>query len=368
MRSRVLLLGTSLALGVAAPALAQTAGPSRPLYADADQSPRDTLPPPLGRHTIARWIDVQAATLGLVYRRIDNGQHVHTLDALQWAPTLRGRVRFDAADRYALHFGIQGGRAFRLSWNGTGVGSQDFMHDLPLRHLYVSATPRAGVALQAGSLTVQRGESSEITTVDNDGYVMGERVVLTRRAGLFFDEIAVTNAWLGDDAAPSVFDRAARLDDRNYRQLVVTRRLSSGAALSAEYTAHAGRRTLRQALALRMPARLGVDLVRLEQYERVRPDRAYGVAVVAEKTLSHGVRVGGGVASVDTRYGRWNGDRYDVGEHVFGQVSAPVLGYLSLVGFYGRELHATPSTANLNRIDVQATYDVLAHWKATRRR
>lgn len=371
MRAPAFLLGAMLALVAAHPAFPQPAASARsaePAFTDTAQPPRTVTTGPARDGGLARWIDVQAATLGLVYRRIDNGQHVHTLDAMQWGPAVRARVRFDAAARYTLNLGVQGGPNFKLSWNGTGVGSQDFMHHLPLRHLYLSALPTRGLTLQVGSLPLLRGESTEITTYDNDGYVMGERVIVAQPARLFFDEIGFTNAWLGDYGTPSVFDRGRRVDDRNYRQLVATRRLAPALSVSAEYTAHDGVRTLRQALSLRAPARLGLDLLRLEQYQRVRPDRAYGMALVAEKALTPRLRVGGGYATIDMRYGPWNGDRYNVGDHVFAQVTAPVLGYLSVLGFYGRELHPAITTVNLNRIDLQVTYDALAHWKATRRR
>ena len=367
MRAPACLIGAVLALAAAAPAFSQLPAPQpAPVLAEA-QPPRTLVPSP-GVNGLARWIDVQTLTLGGVYRRVDNGQHVHTLDALQWGPALRARLRFDAAARYTLVVGVQGGTNFKLSWNGTGIGSQDAMHHLPVRHLHLSAVPVTGVTVQAGSLPLLRGESTEITTYDNDGYVMGERVVITNPKRFFFDEIGLTHAWLGDYGTPSVFGRGTRLDERNYRQVVLTRRLSPALALSAEYATHAGARTMRQALVVRAPDRLGLDLLRVEQYQRVRPDRAYGVGIVGEKIVSSRLRLAGGFASIDARHGTWNGDRYNVGDHVFAQLTVPVLGYLSCLGFYGRELHPSPTTTNLNRIDVQVTYDALAHWKATRRR
>lgn len=368
MRAHVLLVMATLALGSGTAALAQTPAPAVPLaLAESAQAPR-AVTPPAGDATLARWIDVQAATLGLVYRRVDNGLHVHTLDAMQWGPVFRARVRLDAAARYTVNLGVQGGPNFKLSWNGTGVGTQDFMHNLPVRHLYFSAAPVTGLTVQAGSLPLLRGESTEITTYDNDGYVLGERLVLAQRRRFFFDEIGVTNAFLGDYTTPSFFDRTRRADERNYRQVVATRRVAPSLAVSAEYTAHAGTHLLRQGVVVKAPSRIGLDLLRLEQYERVRPDHAYGVAIVGEKAVTSRIRVGGGFASIDTRYGPWNGDRYNVGDHVFAQVTTPLYGYVSFLGFYGRELHPAETTTNLNRVDVQVTYDALAHWKATRRR
>lgn len=371
MRADAVLAGTWLVLAIVSCtsvfAQPRPAGLPEPTHAAA-QPPRSVVPAPAPDASLARWIDIQAATLGLVFRQIDNGAHQHTLNAMQWSPTVRTRLRLDPAARYTVSLGIQGGRSFKLSWNGTGVGSQDFMHDLPLRHLYVSAAPVAGLTLHAGSLPLVRGESSEITTYDNDGYVVGERVVLTRRSALFFDEIAFTNAWLGDYTLPSVFDRTSGLADRNYRQLSATRRVSAAVSFSVDYSSHAGAQTLRQAIALRAPRRLGLDLIRLEQYARVEPDTAHGFAVVGEKSLTPRLRLAAGLASIDGRYGTWNGDRYNVGDHVFVQGTVPVLGYVSFMGFFGREVHAPETSANLNRIDVQVSYDALAHWRASRRR
>jgi hypothetical protein len=335
---------------------------------EAAQPVRPVPPPPAGDGAPGRWLDLQAGTLGLVARRIDDGAGLHTLDALQWAPTVRGRVRFDAASRYTLDFGLQGGQTFKFSWNGTGVGSQDFFAAIPLRHLYLGAVPVRGVALQVGSMPLLRGESSEITTWDNDGYVLGERVVVARRDRLWFDEVGVTNAYLGDWWAPSLFDRLDRADERNYRQVVATRTISARLSFSVEYTAHNGTRTLRQGVAVRAPSHAFFDLVRIEQYQRVKPSRDVGMAVSVEKAVMSKVRISGGFATVDPHFSSWNGDRFNVGDHLFASVTAPLFGYVSFSAFVGRELHAAPTSANLNRFDVGVMYDALAHWQASRRR
>ena len=61
-------------------------------------------------------------------------------------------------------------------------------------------------------------------------------------------------------------------------------------------------------------------------------------------------------------------DRFNVGDHLFASVTAPLFGYVNFSAFVGRELHAVPTSANLNRFDVGVTYDALAHWQAARRR
>lgn len=95
---------------------------------------------------------------------------------------------------------------------------------------------------------------------------MGERIVIARRAQLLFD------------------------DDRNCRQIVATRVVNGHVAFSADYTAHGGTHTLRQAVTLRTP-RLPVDLVRVEQYERLEPWTHYGIAVAAKADFSETIKV-----------------------------------------------------------------------------
>ena len=139
-------------------------------------------------------------------------------------------------------------------------------------------------AVQAGSLYINRGQSTEATTYDNDGYVMGERTSLKRGDLIGLDEVSVTTGYLGDLNTPSVFSRTGRMLDQNYLQVLVMRTVGSRLAVSADYSRVAGRATWRQALALRGLGPL--DAIRLELYQRAQHGPSSGIAVTADRRVA----------------------------------------------------------------------------------
>src|SRR5205085_629189 len=108
--------------------------------------------------------------------------------------------------------------------------------DFNLRQLYFDARPVDGIQIQVGGLGIERGENTEITTYDNDGYIVGERLHIARPKRLYFDDIVATRAFIGDTNQPNVFRRLHRLDEANYYQLLVRKTVNKAFGFSADYT------------------------------------------------------------------------------------------------------------------------------------
>jgi hypothetical protein len=138
--------------------------------------------PPPSPPALGRWIDLQNATLNLRYRFVDTSDGVVTTNQLQHRETLRARVKFDSRGRYALHLGVFTGVRFTSGWDNTGWGINPAQKNLAFKASYLSAQPLAGVDVEAGGLYIVKGESTEVTTYDDDGYVMGERLRYDVRA------------------------------------------------------------------------------------------------------------------------------------------------------------------------------------------
>jgi len=68
-----------------------------------------------------------------------------------------------------------------------------------------------------------RGQSTEVTSYDYDGYLVGERITLDRPGNLYFDEISITYGFLGDFNRPNVFGRLHRLGQSNYHEFGVSK-------------------------------------------------------------------------------------------------------------------------------------------------
>ena len=272
---------------------------------------------------LARWVDLQNATLNLRYRFIDNSAGTVTTNQLQHRESLRARLKFDSPGRYAINLGLFTGSRFTSGWNNTGIGMGDWQDPLTFRSVFVAAQPINGVEGQYGSMYIVKGESTEITTYDEDGYIIGERVSLRRPRELFFDELSGTVGYFSSDPAEiGVSKRVKYLDDRpNYGHFLVDKKVGSRGAVSVDFTSVDGAKTWRAAANVNTKELHAVDSILFENYKRVNHTPAYGFAVTATKAATRKLSLNGGYASIDEFYGGLNADRFHVGNRVFGMAT-----------------------------------------------
>ncbi len=204
-----------------------------------------------------------------------------------------------------------------------------------------------------------RGASTEITTYDNDGFLVGTRVSMKNPDTLFFDEITGTMAFLGDLKDPNVFNRFDRIDEVNYYHFLLGKKIGQRAVISGDYTSQWGISTLRQAIKFEVPQLKVADSIRFENYQRVEGVKAYGFAFQFDKKLHRRFSFGGGVASIDTSYGGLNGDRFKKGNRVFAVTK------ISLPQGFGTQVFVQNGFSNEFRdtngfrLDMILTYDIL---------
>ena len=290
--------------------------PQSPISAPLPEKPAAPAPP-----FLSRWLDLQNATLNLRYRFVDTSAGVVTTNQLQHRESLRGRLKFDKPGRYALNFGLFTGVRFTSGWDNTGWGINPAQKNLAFKALYASVQPVKGIEGQVGGLYIAKGESTELTTYDDDGYVMGERVSIRRPRNVFFDEISVTNAYFVGGFGPAnipVSKRFRHIDESNYQQYLVDKKIGSRVAASADFTVETGRRTVRQAVTLKVPELKVADGIIYEQYQRTNTDRAQGFALSLSKQLTKRLSLNQfGYARIDSKYGSLNADRFNIGNRAF---------------------------------------------------
>lgn len=292
------------------------------------------------------WLELQSVTFGMRYRMLENNLGSRAQNWSDHHQGLKLRLKLDPAARYSLSAVAFNGDAFAASWNLRGLGEQS-SNRVFLKQLYLTAKPRAGVEFQYGGLPIARGESSEITSYDNDGYLMGQRLTI--------GDVTLTAGYLGDLRTPSVNRRWHRLSEINYGQLLVKRKLSERLTASADFTDDDGERTLRQGIAFRPSA--GVELVRIDAYERVNGTRGAGGAITVEKPFGR-TRLAATFASVDDHYRAVNADRYGRGRRL-SLTSTTALGRdVSLQFFVTRALDDDLTMANRTRFDVHIRYEL----------
>ena len=182
----------------------------------------------------ARWLDLDAASISIRYRLV-RGTSGTRFNQAQTQDVVRGRVKLDADGHVAVGFTVQSGAGFPSSWNNTGLGTGDRRSSIFLKHLFADVTPVRGVEVQYGGLGLDRGENTEMTAYDNDGYLVGGRASLRRPKDVFFDEITVTVGYLGDLTTSNVFTRFEHLDRHNFTQILVAKRLNAHVQASTDY-------------------------------------------------------------------------------------------------------------------------------------
>jgi hypothetical protein len=320
--------------------------------------------PPASTATTARWLDLQTLSVTVRHRRIVDSSDVVRKNQLQEKTQFRARLKIDTAARYTANVGVFSGNGFTSSWNDTGVGTGDYVGSHEVKQLFLSAKPIAGLELQYGGLYVDKGLSSEITYYDEDAYLVGERVLVSRPKQLFFDEILATLGSRGDLKDSNVFRRFKSLDETDYRQVQVTRALGPHAQGSLDYTYVDAASTLRPAVIVRPPGAPGGAQVRLEIYHRYGDGAATGFDVEAGGRIER-VSVSAGYADVDPVVGRLNGDRYTLGKRVYVNASVPLPAGFSLSFFGTHTVGDNPPVSNKFRTDVLLGYNVLTALRKT---
>jgi hypothetical protein len=309
--------------------------------------------------------ELETLTLYTRYRLLENNAEVVTANQLQIKDSLRARFNIDESGRFSIHAGAFTGSSFTSSWDTTGVGTGDWSPDAYLKQLYLSAVPVRGVEAQVGGLYFIRGESTEITSYDEDGFLMGERIAVRRPRQLFFDEVSATRGAIGSITTPGVFRRLDLFAHPDYWQVEAMKHITPTWSASADVTSAFGARTIRAAVAAKFPKGAPVSAIRFEQYRRVDVNPAGGFSASAERPLASWLKLQGGYATIDQFYGGLNADRIQRGPRVFTIATLSLPAAFSVQLFATRAFETSYSVTNRTRFDAVLSYDVVA---AMRRR
>lgn len=307
---------------------------------------------------IKRWLELDGLAVSFRYRHITNNVNLHPADVGQFQFQAKGRFKFDEKGKYSVYGGVSTGNSLTSGWGSTGWGTGRAQTNVYLKQLYFDAKPVKGLEIQIGGIAPTNGENTEVTGYDNDSYIMGERVAVRNPKKLYFDEISFTNAHLGDVAKPSVFRRFKRLDESNYHQFMVRKRLNKNVAFSADYTFESGRDTFRQAVKFSIPRFRLFDTMRFENYQQVDPVTNYGFGVSGEKKVHKRLTLNTGFSRIDTTM--FNGDRYFRGNRVYAGWNLKMTRELSFNGIWIQAVGPLVGASNpRTRLDVILTFNIL---------
>jgi hypothetical protein len=359
----------------------------------------------------SRWMDLKEMSSSFRYRQAFNQGGAKTFDDGQQRMMIINTFKLDKDQKYTIHLRADSGGYFNWSYaDMAGHGFAYRQHNgwikssytpaqaaersaagkadpaglaittgtistgwrFYIRELWLSATPEKHVNVEFGSLGIERGYGSEITTFDDDGWVSGERITFKDVPHLFFNEVGYTNAYFGDIGTPNFFDRGSSLTSFNYRQVFAKKRVNKHVSFSAEYNFLGGTHTTREAALIDAKPTKAFDAVRVELYQRYNTVNLQGLnvgggdgfAVTLEKQINR--RIGGniGYADVDGDYSVYaghrvqhavglsmNGDSYGQGKHPFIHTSIKLTPFMSLFGFY---THAIDNVLDLGQQNFNA--------------
>src|SRR5262245_16246605 len=308
----------------------------------------------------APWFEAQTVTLSSRYRFVENSADEVTANQIQFKDSFRARFNVDRDRRFSINVGAFSGSSFTSSWDATGIGSGTPSAAMYVKQLYGSVAPIRGLEFQLGGLYINHGENTEVTSYDDDGYVMGERVTLRAPSRVYFDEVSFTRAGLASIDMPGVLRRFELLGHQNYWQAQLIKHVGKSVSGSADFTDVSGAETVRAAVSLRLPSGAPLSGMRFEAYRRMTSDPATGFAVIAERAVTTHARLQAGYASIDPGYGGLNADRIQRGRRIFGIATIPVTPTVNVQLFatqaFGHDFTVTSRT----RFDAVVPYDVLA--------
>ena len=305
-----------------APAATPAAAPAAAAAAQTTRRAR----PPLPRAPSRRWATSAGPTCssslsGSVIARSTTAPACSRTTRARTTPASRHASRSTRPGTTPSTPACSAARRTPAPWNNTGMGTGDPARDLHLKQLYFAAAPVSGLEFQYGGLYVARGEGTEITTYDNDGYLTGQRVTVKQPKQLWFDEVSATQAYLGDAKVPDMWNRYQRLTESNYYQVLV--RQESWEARRRLRGLHRSGRRPDVAQRDRIQGADGrARRLRFEGYARseVGPT-PFGWALTLDKKVGR-TSMSGGYASIDEHYGGLNGDYYNKGNRWFGKATA----------------------------------------------
>lgn len=330
--------------------------------------PRSSAPNPVTAGAqLHRWFELKDATLNLRYRFIDTTAGATTTNQVQHRETLRGRVKFDKSANYTLNFGLLTGTRFTSGWDNTGWGHADGQKDLAFKALYLAAQPIRGVEAQYGGLYLIRGESTEITTYDEDGYVVGQRLTVRRPERLYLDELSATVAYLTPEPREIPISKRTKYlnDTPNYRHFLADKKFGRRAGVSLDYTYAAGTETWREGLNVKTPELRVVDAIIFENYQRTNHNADQGFAVTLLKSLHRKVSVTWGYASIDPLAGGLNADRFHVGNRAFAMLICTISPEFTASAFVTRAIGNDVPLPQRTLTNIIFTYNALPALRRT---
>jgi hypothetical protein len=310
---------------------------------------------PAVNSSLSRWFSVDEAAVASRFVWARGSANETNASQLQHQQAWKARLQL-IPDRLSVHTTAASGNHFTAGWNNTGAGMGTAATDIFFKQLYVSARASKSVEIQFGGLDFNRGFSTDMTSYHGQGFLTGQRAVISSPARLFFDQVAFTYGFVGDYDKPGINRRFGRLNQGNYRQFLLAKKFGGRVEVSADFTNHAGVRTLREALIVQ-PSRV-FERVQIDTYQRL-DNSAAGLHVSGARKLTGFLSMEGGFLSIDKNYGMLNNDAFFSGNRVYVGPSIKIARGLSFFTLLHRTVATDYAVGNRTFAHAGFRYNVL---------
>lgn len=308
--------------------------------------------------SMKRWVDVDAFSLTTRYRHMRAHSGSTIANQQQWQVQFRPRFKFDKGGKYSIAATISTGNGFKSGFNNTGWGTGHGQTNLYVKQLFFDAKPSKQLEVQIGGIAVNLGENSEATAFDADNYLTGERIIIRHPKALYFDEISLTNAYLGDIDHPNIFRRLHRLNEVNYHQFLFRKQASNAVSFSADYTLWSGADIFHQAVKVK-PKQFFLTTMLFDTYQRISSQNGFGFNAFAERNLNKHFLVSGGFARLDSHL-TLNADRFPPGKRLYASFTCRPSTMLSITPFITHGIGQLPAQSTYRtRMDIVMTWNIL---------
>src|SRR5262249_26965015 len=140
---------------------------------------------------VKRWFEFEQLSAATRYHFVENDNKRKAANTDQYQFIAKFRFKFDPKAIYSIAANLATGQSFPTFWNASGWGiPARHQKSFGVRQLYFDAKPTSKVELQAGSLYINYGETTEAISYDTDGYIQGERIQIRNPKSLYFDEVS----------------------------------------------------------------------------------------------------------------------------------------------------------------------------------
>lgn len=320
---------------------------------------------------VARWLHFQTLDLATRFRYVDTHEHRVNDRDQQYKISSKFQLNLVPEGRTYFQFRVETGSSFASSWTNMGPGMHNREWVLNVKSLFFGQKLGKHFEAQVGGIEYDQGAGSEVTSTDNDAWLIGYRGrVITSGKGWLPNKVNLTIGHMGDFRMPNVFARMHRLEDVNYVQALAQKSFNKKHEGSFEYDSIQDIQFLRFAYRWKKIPAVVFDEISIEPVVRMTNNSAFGWSGTLGKSLDKAakLKIAATYSDIPTQLFNkggqqilLNGDLYALGKRVSGTMTWQPAKDWQFQAYAGRRMDATNSMRWRAQVAVRYNFANLAN-------